>query len=211
MNSVDRKVRIRDGANVGMDCHFFRWRDKGEVFDAKNISSDQWHCTAFGYGIHGQGAAGYGDGALFVRESDLIDIINDKVEAWNRRNNASQGDKAMSEQPKESLKSRLILLQNIRNLAIDWLKVINPNEPMSNLEDARKQTYQQCAKELLCLLDDAKTSESANPRKMQANLDEECRGTPHAEEHDEFLGCGYDPACKPVDPDRSNKEVDCDE
>lgn len=78
------RARIRDGAGVGQDHSFFRWKDNGEIFDCELFKlidiergeSERWKLKAFGYGQTGQEGS-YGNGALYVNSEDLIPVKED--------------------------------------------------------------------------------------------------------------------------------------
>lgn len=68
------KARIRDGAFIGCDMHFCKWKDDGEVFevgDFNNVppSPERKYLVAPGYGGNP-----YGAGGLYVNVADLIEV-----------------------------------------------------------------------------------------------------------------------------------------
>lgn len=67
-------ARIRTGAIVGQDMGFGKWVDEGEVFRVSDTLDQQCRCLrAYGYGVIGDPTGkAYGNGALFVKEADLI-------------------------------------------------------------------------------------------------------------------------------------------
>lgn len=81
MNAVVRKVTVRDGAVVWQDFRAYHWRNDGCVFDAVEHTPGLWKLTARGYGVLGMGSDAYGNGALYVRSEDLVDVSNTTGEA----------------------------------------------------------------------------------------------------------------------------------
>ena len=71
MDRLEEVARIKDGALVGCDMHYCRWKDNGEVFTVKDFGhTDRKRLVADGYGSK----ANYGNGAIYVKSTDLIPI-----------------------------------------------------------------------------------------------------------------------------------------
>lgn len=68
---VGRKVRIKDGALVGIDFAFWGWENNGEVFTiADKLSNGRIKLVAPGYGEKGN----YGNGAVYAGKADLLSV-----------------------------------------------------------------------------------------------------------------------------------------
>ena len=70
------KVRIKEGAIVGQDMSCAEWEDDGTIFDVHSFTEDKARLVACGYGVLGDSGKSYGNGALFVKKSDLIFLDN---------------------------------------------------------------------------------------------------------------------------------------
>jgi hypothetical protein len=71
---------IRNGAAVGQDHSFCKWQDNGEVFEVREFIEGRHILTADGYGnLKKRGA--YGNGALFVKSSD-VSFVKNTTEEW---------------------------------------------------------------------------------------------------------------------------------
>jgi len=71
------KALLKDGAKFGQDMGYHTWKGGNVIFDVHDFNDDRRKLTAPGYGILEEGK--YGNGALFVRSIDLIEI-DDTVE-----------------------------------------------------------------------------------------------------------------------------------
>ena len=76
-----REVTIRRGAVVGQDMGWVRWFDLEMIFTAHPFTESLTKLTAMGYGLFEGVHECYGNGALYVQESDLIDVPNAPAEA----------------------------------------------------------------------------------------------------------------------------------
>jgi len=73
-----RYVRIRCGANVGMDFCYWTWPDLPKVersdmlFEAVSVGANRVKLTADGFGVMERGK--YGNGAIYADEESIIDL-----------------------------------------------------------------------------------------------------------------------------------------
>ena len=74
----EKMARIRDGAMVGQDHGFHKWIDSGEIFNVKDFSPERKKLTRDGYGNLEKSNC-YGNGALFVKIADLIEVGENKL------------------------------------------------------------------------------------------------------------------------------------
>jgi hypothetical protein len=94
---ADRYARIKTGALVDVDFHVARWEDHGEVFQVNIVDQAMFkingrrELTRYGYGILGRyknnneyDSNAYGNGCLYVKEEDLVDVDQDIVDVFER-------------------------------------------------------------------------------------------------------------------------------
>lgn len=65
------QAKIRKGAGVSQDFHFFSWKDNDKVFNVYEHSSERNELIADGYG-NLEKPDSYGNGALYVKIENLI-------------------------------------------------------------------------------------------------------------------------------------------
>jgi hypothetical protein len=74
VKALVRQVTIKPGAVVGQDMRWLKWFDAEMIFTAHPFTEGKWKLTATGYGLFTGRPETYGNGALYVGESDLLDV-----------------------------------------------------------------------------------------------------------------------------------------
>lgn len=72
LRRIKYKAKIKDGALVGQDFSYSRWKDDGTTFDVYYFTKVRAKCIAYGYGEISEDGKSYGNGALYVDREDLV-------------------------------------------------------------------------------------------------------------------------------------------
>jgi len=87
------KARIKRGTGIFQDCHFGKWpnccppkseyegreyqyeaNDPDMVFEV-DWNGHHWVCKAIGYGMRGSHGEAYGNGSIYVKDQDGIELV----------------------------------------------------------------------------------------------------------------------------------------